>query len=211
MLHFNPKPDFQVLSKYFKFPYPPEILEQQYPDGYPIVIDWYDTDEAVATVANEFEAIVNRYRLIEHHDNLLFLCLGKVQEIEAIQYELDFQYAQKKRTKELAGLLLAFTESPLNQYNAILLKTDVKDTAKVFDKRLIQWIGDLITNAVKGGNFPLSDFEYRIMDSFFDLNENKKVLSKEKLKAEASKTVHSPQKQERTLYADFCLYLYMYV
>src|ERR1041385_6007292 len=108
MLHFNPKPDFQVLSKYFKFPYPPEVLEQQYPDGYPIVIDWYDSEEKVKAIVDEFKAIVNRHGLIEHHDNLLFLCLGKVQAIDAIQYELDFQYAQKKRTKELAGLLLTF-------------------------------------------------------------------------------------------------------
>jgi hypothetical protein len=210
MLYFNPKPNFQTLSKYFQFQYLPEILKQQYSDGYPIVIDWYYTEEAVKAIDDGFKAIVTKYGLMEHYDNLLFLCLGKIQEIEAIQYELNFQYAQKKRTKELAGLLLAFVESPLHQYNGILLKT-LKDTAKVSDKKLIQWIGNLIENAVKEGKLPLADFEYSIMEAFFEDSVDGKQLNPLKLKTEASKTIHSPKKQEKVLYADFCFYLYQYL
>ncbi|HTD99682.1 MAG TPA: hypothetical protein VK668_10355 [Mucilaginibacter sp.] len=185
-------------------------MQQYYADGYPIVIDWYYTEDSVKAIDDGFKAIVNKYALIDHYDNLLFLSLGKIQEIEAILYELNFQYAQKKRTKELAELLLAFGESSLNQYHGILLKTLTK-TAKITDKKIIHWIGTLISEGVKKGNLPLTDFEYSIMDAFYVDSENGKDLSIEKLKMEASKTVHAPKKQERSLYADFCFYLYNYL
>jgi len=208
MLHFNPYPDFSVLSKYFKFQHLPEELTQQYPDAYPIVIDWYDTEEKVAHIEEGFREIIKKYKLESSFDNLLFLSLGKLQELDSIQYELDFQFAQKKRTKELATLLLFFAESSPYQIHTILFKTN-KKSAPIIDKKLIDWIQTIIIQSIKDGKMKLTDFEYGIMDAFFD--ERKEQLDLNKLKIAATQSLISSKKEEKRLIADFCLYLYMYL
>ena len=210
MLYFNPKPNFQILSKYFKFQYEVELMEKYFSTGYEMVLDHLYTDEAVAEIENGFKNIINKYHLQAHHDNLLFLTLGKVQEHEAVLDEVNFQYAQRKRTKELASLLLTFTENPTKQYDALLLKT-FKGTAKVSDKPTIKWIGETITKAILTGKMPLADYEYRIMNDFFDETADGKQLSITKLTIESQRKILSPINRAKSKYADICIYLYSYL
>lgn len=210
MLYFNPKPDFQLLSKYYQFPNSVEVMNAQSEDGYAIVIDWYDTDEKVAEIENAFKAILKKYGLIAHFDNLLFLLLGKTQEIEAIQYELNFQYNQKKRTKELAAFLLTYVNSDKKQLNGLALKT-FTGTGKVSDTNLIQWMCDSIIKSLINGDVLVSDYEYNIRELVFDRTNTGLKLSIEKLQVQANKTVSSPYRNIRSLHAGFCFYLYQYL
>jgi len=211
MLYFNPKPDFNKLSKYYKFSEPAETMFQQYSDGYPIIIDWYDSDEKVDAIQNRFTEIINDFGLIEHFDNLLFLVLSKIQDVEAIIDELEFQYHQKKRTKELANLLLTYFEAQPKFVNAsIHLKTRT-GAAKLNDPKLIQWLFDSILKGFKEGTMNIADFEYNIRERFFDDTENGKMLSKTKLNIEANAKIDSPNKSIKALQAEFCLYVYLYL
>lgn len=210
MLYFHLNPNFQILSKYVQFPYSVELMEQYHIDGYDIVLDQIYTDEAVAEIENGFKLILNGYGLEDHYDNLFFLLLCKIQEHEAILDELYFQYTQKKRTKELASLLLTFAESPAKQYDALLLKT-FKGTAKISDKPTIKWIGETIKQAILAGKMPLGDYEYRIMKDFFEETTDGLQLNSANLAIEAQKTILSPTNKVKSMYADICLHLYTYL
>ena len=185
-------------------------MEEVYPDGYPIVIDWLDTDEKVKEVEDKFLQILIELKLQNNYQDLLFLCLNEIQGIEAILYELNFQYAQRKRTKELAGLLLGFVENPKNEYNGLLLKT-FKSTHRLTDQVLIEWVGRLIREAIERGDMSIGDFQFDIRDAFFDKTNNGFALNKIKIFAESQKTVHSSTKDINSRLADFCLRLYPYL
>lgn len=210
MLYFNPRPNFHLLSKYILFPVSIESMEGQSQEGYAIMIDWYDTDEKVEEIDNAFKGILNRYGLNDHYDNLLFLTLGKLQEIEAIQYEINFQYNQKKRTKELAGFLLGYIEGNEDQSYTLLLKTFM-GTSKVSDSNLVQWICKSIIKALIKGDMSINDYEYNIRELLFDKTDKGLILSKEKLELEAKKTIASPKRNIRALHAGFCFYIYEYL
>lgn len=210
MLYFNPKPNFKRLNKYYTFPHSVEQMKIYHADGYAIVLNHVYTDEAVAELETGFTALVAKYSLSAYRDDLLFLVLGKIDEHEAILDELYFQYDQRKRTKELAQLLLTVVETPPNQYDSLVLKTLLK-TTKLTDKTTLQWIGSSLIDSIQSGNMLAKDFEYRIMTDFFETTENGKVLSPAKLAIEAERKIETPTKGEKASYADICLYLRPYL
>lgn len=211
MLYFNPKPDFKRLSKYYQFAEPSETLEFQYADGYPIVIDWYFTDEMVEEFEIKFKEIIEKHSLLQYHDDLLFLVLGKIQDVEAVVYELEFQFLQKKRTKELAGFLLSYLEAQPKQANTSVTLKTLTNTAKITDTRLIQWMFDSIVSKFEQGSMKAADFEFNIRERFFNDTPSGKALSTDKLRIEANSTIISPSRSIKSLQADFCLYMYKYL
>ncbi len=77
MLYFNPKPDFQLLSKYFKLPFTEEQMQYYQNNGFDIVINWYETEEEIERIRKGFEDIIVKYRLEHHYDNLLYCILWR--------------------------------------------------------------------------------------------------------------------------------------
>jgi hypothetical protein len=209
MIYFNPQPNYQVVSKYYKFPFSPEEMEIRYADGFDIHINHIYTDEAVAAIENGFKHIMQKYSLVSHYDNLLLLTLGKVQETEAILDELYFQYNQRKRTKELANFILTFIESKRGG-NSLSLKT-IWQTAKITDDALVSWVLKIIEEAVQSGNMPAGEFQYDIREILFDRTEEGLKFNVAKLKVEVDRTVVSPNKQVRKQHALLCFYLNAYI
>ena len=210
MLYFNPKPNFEVLSKYYTVPLSQEQQEYHQENGFDIIINWYDTDESVERIKEGFEKITDKYDLSLHYDNLFYLSLLKIQENEAMLDEFYFQYEQKKRTKELANLLLGLAVTPGKELNTILLKT-FKETYKVNDNKLIKALSTIIIDGVKQGNLLAGDFEFNIRETFFDDVDGAKLLSIEKLKIASNMKIESPKRREKAMQADLCFYLYPYL
>lgn len=210
MLYFNPKPNFQQLSKYYTIPLSKEHQEYYQAHGYDIVINWYDTDEAVENISEGFMSITDKYDLSTHYDNLFYLSLVKIQENEGILDELYFQHGQKKRTKELANLLLGLSITPRKELSSILLKT-LKETYKIADSKLMQALSAIIIDGVKQGNLPAGDFEFNIREMFFDNVDGVKQLNIEKLKVASNMIIESPKRREKAMQADFCFFLYAYL
>jgi len=208
--YFNPKPNFKRLSKYYNFPNDVALMEQYYPDGYPITLNHIYEEDDIAKTEEGFRIIAEKYKLLDYYDDLLFLVLGKVQEFEAIIDELWFQYEQQKRTKELATLLLAFANTPVKQYNSLILKT-LKGTGKVTDQNTVDWIGKTLIDAIMQGKMSAQNFEYRLMKDFFEETNNGLQLSISKLTIEAQKRVSKPMRGINARYAEICFYLYDYL
>ncbi len=214
MLYFVPKPDFIKLSKYYKFQTPPEVLQQQYEDGYHIVINWYYTDEMVDDVTKRFTEIIHKYNLTEHLDNLMFLTLQKVQEFENVVTAAIDENNMMFRAKELAGLLLAYQDEELSKTPKLLVKT-LKETYNVNDLSLSQWIGSLISKALKEGNVPLQLMNMATDYLFIDTVDGKRVINKSKVEEvynrKLKKTSTYISQYQTRLKAEFCYYILPYL
>ena len=169
-------------------------------DGFPIVIDWYDTDEKVQEIEDGFKAILSKYNLNSHYDNLMFMMLTKLQVMEYQAYELDLQYEHKTRARELAQVLLAFKDQNPNHVSSILIKT-VTEPVKIADPQVCQWIGKLIKDAINEGGVPLTLLGM----------EDSKMLTEEQLKQLATSKIKKPSTGGMKYVADFCLHLYLYM
>lgn len=209
MLYFNPKPDYLLLSSYYDLG-DVECLQTLYAEGHPIVIDWYDTDKKVDQFLAEFELILKRYDLVSHIDNLLFLILGKAKELETAMYELSLRYQQNKRVKELAALLLTFIETQPKNYNALLFKTDLEETVKLTDSKLLSWVRNIILDKVVNGALPIVEFGLDFKD-VISKDSDGTELNIAKLNELASMKLVKPGNKLKSLHADFCLYLYQYL
>ncbi|WP_295767276.1 hypothetical protein [uncultured Mucilaginibacter sp.] len=214
MLYFNPNPNFTRLSKYYKFSTAPEILHQQYPNGYPIQIDWYYTDEMVEDILKRFWAIIEKYNLLKDGDNLMYLILNQVNEIENIITAAIEQNNALLRAKELAGLLIAYHDVDSEKTPTISIKGQ-RETYKISDQPLSQWIGSLISEKVLNGNLPI-----QLMHMFSDFLFIDKVHGERSINFNKVLEIYNRKVQNTNTYikqlqnrlrAEFCFYLRPYL
>ena len=208
MLQFNFHLNYQRIHKHFQWPVTPEQMQEENPTGYPIVIDWWE-EERDKAVFNSFQKILLRYDLVEFGDDLFLLLLLKYKLIEERIYDLELDYKNRNRAKDLANFLLLAKQTPKNKYNKLVLATNT-DTAKVIDPDLIAWISQLITENIEEGNYPISMLGLAAVEMFTD-RENPNELNIEKLRAAASTRISSPAKVIKEQQADLCLFIYKYL
>jgi hypothetical protein len=214
MLLFNPKPNFTKLSKYYQFQVSPEILQEQYADGFPILIDWYYTNEMVDGITEQFTEIVNRFGLSDHTDNLMYLVLTKAQEFEALVTAAIDENNMMLKAKELAGFLLAYQNKEANSAPALLLK-GFTDTYKISDPYLSAWIGSLVSKAITNGDVPLQLMNMATDYLFIETVDGERRISKNKVEDVYNRkwqntSTYINQYQTR-LRAEFCFYLLPYL
>ncbi|MBE9584011.1 hypothetical protein IM792_06080 [Mucilaginibacter sp. JRF] len=210
MTNFLVKPDYHLLSKYYRLSTEPDIMQEKYSGGLIVELMMCTTNEQASAIRQGFETIVNKYDLFAHLNNLLYLVFNKINIIDSVLYEYDWAYSYAKRTRELAQYLLAFKESDISRRNGLILKTQTS-TAKIEDANLIELIGNSLIKALKTGNVPLSVIEYNTIDRFFDQDGNDLKLSLTKLRREANTNLESPKKRYNEQLIEFCLYLYPYL
>lgn len=208
MLQFNFHPNYQRIHKHFQWPVTPEQMQVENPTGYPIVIDWWD-EERDKAVFNSFQEILLKYDLVEFGDDLLLLLLLKYKLIEERIYDLELDYNNRKRAKDLAMFLLLAKQTPKNKYNKLVLATNT-DTAKVNDPDLVAWISQLITENIEKGNYPISLLGLAADDMYTE-RENNKELNLEKLSTAATVRLITPAKVIKEQQADLCLFIYKYL
>jgi hypothetical protein len=208
MLQFNFHPNYPRIHKYLPWPVSPEQVQAENPSGYPITIDWWG-EEQDKMIFDGFQAILSKYDLVEYGDDLLLLLLLKYKQIEERVHDLELDYNNRKRAKELAKFLLIAKQTPTNKYNKIVLATNT-DTAKVSDQDLVAWISQLITESIEKGNYPISLLGLAAVDMYSD-RENPYKLNIEKLKAAVSERIVTPNKLIKEQQANFCLFIYKYL
>lgn len=212
MKHFLVRPDFDIVSKYYTLQDSVELMKVFYADGYPIVIDcycnskgeWFYTDDHINEVEIGFKAILRKYGLQVHYENLLFLVLNKKWEIDQVSFALEDEYVVQKRAQELAKLLLAFKDTAENQYQGLQLKTTNSNLSPVVkDKKLISWLGSLLIDAIDQEKEPIG---------LLSLTGDKFLRGTiEKLKEVANRRIANPNAVRKKYLADFCLNLYPYL
>jgi hypothetical protein len=210
MLYFNLKPNYARIKKYFPWEGTPEQLQEANPDGYRIEVEFWQTDDQFHKVFNRFGEIVEAYNLQEWCDDILLLLLLKYKTIEESIYDLELDYANRKRAKELAKFLLIAKETPKNKYNKLSIAT-LTDTAKVSDPEIISWISQLITGAIEKGHYPISLLGLAASDMYIVGGISDKELNVEKLQSAAAARITTVSKLTKERQADLCLFIYKYM
>lgn len=220
MDHILLKPNLHILSKYYKFSETPENCEKLLTEGIMITPNPYYNNknqlkfggEHLKLIESDFKAITKRYDLADHYHNLLFLALAQYISIDETMLHYEEEYIYKKRSKELAGLLLALKTTSLKQFHSLQLRTNT-DTIKVTDKHLCDWLGKIILEAVHNEKEPVHLFGLSL-DQFIrgstEITGNKD-LNLELLKTTASMRLKAPHIGNKKYIAELCLYLYPYL
>lgn len=210
ILPFILHPNFQILTKYLPFDESPDELDILYKDGFEIEANRYYTPDTIKHIEDSFRAIVKKYYIEEHYDNLLLMALDKLEVILSSMFELKRLNEYKLRGKEVAQLLLTFKETEPKDYHSIQFKTRL-GTAKVTDERVIEFILNLLSDGIRDRNYGIGSFEWTLSEQLFDETAKGKQLSIQKLEVQAKQTIISHKRKEKGLLADFCLYLFKYL
>lgn len=210
MLYFNLKPNYARIKKYFTWEGTPEQLHEANPEGYKIEVEFWQTDEQFIDVFNRFKEITEKYELEEWCEDILLLLLLKYKTIEENIYDLQLDYANRVRAKELAKLLLIAKETPKQKYNKLSIAT-LTDTAKISDPDIISWISQLITGAIENGRYPISLLGLAASDMYIDDTNDRRQLSIAKLQSAATDRITTVNKIVKERQADLCLHIYKYM
>ena len=210
ILPFILHPNFQTLTKYLPFDESIEELQGMYMDGFEIEANRYYTPETIKHIEDSFRAIVTKFGIEAHYDNLLLMALDKLEVILSSLFELKRLNEYKLRGKEVAQLLLAFKETEPKDYHSIHFKTR-ENTTKITDKRVIELILNLLSDGIRDRNYGIGSFEWTLSEQLFDETSKGKQLSIPKLEVQAKQTIISHKRKEKGLLADFCLYMFKYL
>jgi hypothetical protein len=210
MLYFNLRPNYTRIKNYFPWNATPEQLQEANPDGYKVEVDFWDTDERFVKIFNTYSDILKRYDLEEWGDDILLLLLLKYKTVEENIYDLELDYANRKRAKELAQLLLLAKQTPTKKYNKLSVAS-LTDTAKVSDPEIISWISELLVSAIEKEQYPVSLFGLAAVDMYMEDGVDSKELNIERLKVAATFRITNVSKVIKENQADLCLFLYKYL
>lgn len=220
MDHILLKPNLHILSKHYEFSDTPEMWEKIRTEGFMITPNPYYNNknhlkfggEHLKLIEREFKALTEKYDIADHYDNLLFLALSKYISIDETMLYYEEEYMYKKRSKELASLLLALKTTPLKKFDSLQLRTNT-DTIKVTDKHLCEWLGKIILEAVNNGKEPVHLFGLSVDQFIRGSNEitGNKDLNLELLMNTASMKLKAPHIGNKKYVAQLCLYLYPYL
>lgn len=210
ILPFILHPNFQILTKYLPFDESLEELQEMYKDGFEIEANRYYTPETIRHIEDSFCAIVKKYDIEVHYDNLLLMALDKLEVILSSLFELKRLNEYKLRGKEVAQLLLTFKETEPKDYHSIQFKTRL-GTAKVTDERVIELVLNLLSDGIRDRNYGIGSFEWTLSEQLFDETPKGKQLSIPKLEVQTKQTIVSHKRKEKVLLADFCLYMFKYL
>jgi hypothetical protein len=207
MDHFLLHPNFSTLSKYIELQ---DSLnnELNFKDGIEVRVEpFFDSQndlkfcgDHILEIESGFRLICNKYNISEHYDNLMYLSLSMLKEIDELKFHAEDTYAYKKRSKELAQLLLAFKESGERHFTNLMLKT-LTSTVKISEPKLMTWICSLIEDSIQNGSVP-----YHVL-GLEDMQMNDEV----QLEIKANQRLIIPPVGFKKYYADFCFHLYPYL
>ncbi|WP_158827655.1 hypothetical protein [Mucilaginibacter lacusdianchii] len=152
MLYFNLYPDYEILSKYVRFNQTFEQLVNEADQGYPIVVDYFDTDDKIDRVQKTFRKLLVDNKLEAHYDNLLLLSLILINQHQSFITAANDYYQIQIAKKEIRKFLSTCNKNGI----ALSVKKPNGKSDKINNKPVIEWIGKLIQEAIDNNNMPRS-------------------------------------------------------
>ncbi|MHB8208649.1 hypothetical protein [Mucilaginibacter sp.] len=165
-----------------------------------VEVDAIYTEEKRRATEDGFKEILKYYRIEEHYETLLYICLVESNHGE-IQFQHKFDaYNRSKFDKELAQLL--FINNPDSTFKPNSIKvSSITDTVKITNDKLIAWIGKLINNAIEQGNFNPTELSETIFSFIADdqgsITSNNQTLNYNRIQQVAEQTTRKPGIRER--------------
>ncbi|WP_461450122.1 hypothetical protein [Mucilaginibacter sp.] len=241
MEFFIVRPDYAQIAKYHqisisredlvklktdkqKLQYLNKLTKEQSKHGIELMIEPYDKDgkvlfddEHVKEVLVEFEVILERYNLVQHRENLLFMIVNLVQSLNSnfdyLQYE---SYEFQQRLKELAGFMYSLKNNPKDKKYTLTLKSKDRETSKamdtfnITDQKLIEWMAKFVMDVIDGGEAPV--YLFGIYENAVNRTKSSGPTILRELKDAASLTNKSTtQSRNKQTAGHFCLCLIPYL
>jgi hypothetical protein len=241
MEYFIVRPNYAQIAKYHHISLPSEDLvklktdkqklqylnkltKEQFKNGIELMIESYYKDskllfddEHVKEVLVEFEAILERYDLVQHRENLLFMIVNLVQSLNSnydyLQYE---SYEFQQRLKELAGFMYSLKNNTKDKIYTLTLKSKDRETSKamdtfsITDQKLIEWMTKFVIDVIDRGDAPL--YLFGIYENAVNRKKSSGPTTLRELKDAASITNNSTfQSRNKQTTGQFCLCLIPYL
>jgi hypothetical protein len=119
------------------------------------------------TFTKRFTELLEKFQLLSHYDNLLYLTLHIYDQIwSGIQLAYDL-YEQKKRARELAQLILTLKETKEGKLDLVTFKS-LTHTSKVTDSKVNDWISVTLIKALEEKLFKVGEFGVSILEMLTD-------------------------------------------
>jgi hypothetical protein len=165
-----------------------------------VEVDAIYTEEKRRYTEDGFKEILKEYKIEEHYETLLYICLVESNHGE-IQFQHKFDaYNRSKFDKELAQLLLINKPDSTFKPNSIKVSS-ITDTVKITNDKLITWIGKLINNAIEKGNFTSEELNEAIYGFTADeegrITFDSPLLNYNRIQQVAEQTTRKPGIRER--------------
>lgn len=203
---FTVNPDFEIIRKYYFKDADDDAFYDLIADfkntGCQFISDAVHDEEQKSEFERLFFEILTKYKVIDHYDNLLYICLYLYQKNWDVHNLWHPNYDSEVRAVQLAQLVLFFQKVEDEKTIDIIFKNGSLK-AKVDNKMLTGWIKQFILDSVNAGNIPLT-FGETFISAFMD-------LTPEKLKAVSKLKPKSPRAAYNDALARFCISLYKYI
>jgi hypothetical protein len=151
MLYFNLYPNYDVLSEYVVFTQTIDQLKQHADEGFPIIVDRFDTEHKVLEIERKVTKVLSGYQLESHYDNILLISLVFINQHQAYMTAATENFILKKRRIDLETLNSVFRD---NRNTTITIKRDGEKPIKLFDTEVFKWIDQLLQTAVSKNEIP---------------------------------------------------------
>lgn len=203
MVHFVLKPNQNIINNYIIF------QDEIRTSGEVIVsMDYYHNETLIRECEDGFRILLAKYDLSKHYDNLLLLCLSGMQHYETVLYEADQYNTRRRRLKELAKLLVAY-ENINQSSDPVSLRLKGLQSAKVTDRVLCMYIGQLIKDNIVSDSYPVIDFGFDLSE-FIDDTSGSRCISSVKIKDVAASKLLNINKLAKSQVCSICFTLLRY-
>jgi len=175
------------------------------------VLEWEIFNDEAA-FEKSFKELLTKYNLIDHYNNLLYLTLYIYDQVwQSIQIAYD-DYSSKKRTRELAQLLLMLKGTKKGKLDQIMFKS-LTDTAKTTDSLLNDWISGTLIEALEQKKFPIGGFGATVLEMLSDEEHPLKpdTVNEAKLQQYAKMRLIHPKNRINKAKVSISLLVYSYL
>jgi len=199
-------PDFTKLIDYFPNPHLNRGIQ-------PVTMNLeYIGEENFKLIYTKLLEELEKIKLEEHHNELLYLLLLKNEQIR-VRYDAYWQnYNDDLTSKEVAKFLLTFKESKPTEHFQLVAKPSLSSASAIKDTAIAKWMCEVLYNKIEFKEFPLGLFGEKLLYNLFgDDVQSEKPIEIDRLRAIANKSPKLPTVRLRKLYVELCCYLQPYL
>ena len=184
--------DFDRLNEYFPnlTPQQKALIKEQ--GGITINFEFEMEDEEYEKIYQKLLAILKVYHLEDHINELYYIVITIDNQNQDIEYLSKERYKDDQTAKEVAKFLFAFKSAKPNQDFQLVAKS-MTDTAAIKNPVVVNWMTQLIVNAIESKNFPFEVFGESVLLHLFGRDfSNVKSISMDRLEATSKMKVKKP-------------------
>lgn len=172
----------------------------------------YQTEETYNYVLDAFGQLLEKYNLLQHKNELLYIVMKKNEQIR-IRYDAYWEnYNDDLTSKEVASFMLSYKESKPNEHLQLAVKPTLSATASIRDTAIAKWMCQVLYDKIETRDFPLGLFGEKMLYNLFGNDfSNTTPIDLNKLRTTATRSIRKPTKELNRLKVELCQFLQPYL